>query len=215
MILQNINNEFWLVKNKEPLTLAVERLLPANALFRCLHDDEWTGATKKKMKYEQKWKLTTGTSQSEIFSHDLNVQQVHTWTVLAPNFATAMYTSSWQTRFLDKVLQMLLQQKQQLQNQLKMLRFGAKRHRRMWSLKLRKSRIILFIYLELQSDRTETSVEYQSKNYCEGSNWCRGILWCYSGFKLKNVLYVENNNAQEVSPIFCNISAFERQLKNI
>ena len=47
MILQNINNEFWLVKNKEPLTLAVERLLPANALFRCLHDDECTGATKK------------------------------------------------------------------------------------------------------------------------------------------------------------------------
>ena len=169
----------------------------------------------KKMKYEQKWKLTTGTSQSENFSHDLNVQQVHTWTVLVPNFATAMYTSSWQTRFLDKVLQMLLQQKQQLQNQLKMLRFGAKRHRRMWSLKLRKSCIILFIYLELQSDRTETSVEYQSKNYCEGSNWCRGILWCYSGFKLKNVLYVENNNAQEVFPIFCNISFFERQLKNI
>ena len=182
MILQNINNEFWLVKYKEPLTLAVERLLPANALFRCLHDDECTGATKKKMKYEQKWKLTTGTSQSEIFSHDLNVQQVHTWTVLAPNFATAMYTSSWQTRFLDKVLQMLLQQKQQLQNQLKMLRFGAKWHRRMWSL---KSHVILFIYLELQSDRTETSIEYQSKDYCEGSNWCRGILWCYSGFKLK------------------------------
>jgi len=25
--------------------------------------------------------------------------------VLAPNFATAMYASSWQTRFLDKVLQ--------------------------------------------------------------------------------------------------------------
>ena len=46
---KKINNEFWLVKkNKEPLTLAVERLLPANALFRCLHFLEWTSAPRKK-----------------------------------------------------------------------------------------------------------------------------------------------------------------------
>ena len=166
------------------------------------------------MKYEQKWKLTTGTSQSEIFSHDLNVQQVHTWTVLAPNFATAMYTSSWQTRFLDKVLQMLLQQKTTTAESTKNVEVWSKKA--LTDVKFEIQEIPqLFFNLELQSDRTETSIEYQSKNYCEGSNWCWGILWCYSGFKSICVLYVKNNNAQKISPIFCNISAFERQLKNI
>ena len=51
-----LKSELWLVKYKEPLTLAVERLLPANALFRCLHDDECTGATEKKNEVRTKMK---------------------------------------------------------------------------------------------------------------------------------------------------------------
>ena len=58
MILQNINNEFWLVKYKEPLTLAVERLLPANALFRChsIFENKISGKFKQ-TKYEAKMKV--------------------------------------------------------------------------------------------------------------------------------------------------------------
>ena len=164
---------------------------------------------RKKWSTKQKWKLTTGTSQSEIFSHDLYHKYLNS---VGAKFRKLQCTRPPGKRdFETKCFK----------------RCNKNNHFRInwkcWGLEQKgidgcevwNPAIIFFIYLELQSDRTETSIEYQSKNYCEGSNWCRGILWCYSGFKLKNVLYVENNNAQEVSPIFCNISAFERQLKNI
>ena len=139
--LQNINDKFWLVKYKEPLTLAVERLLPANALFRCLHDDECTGATKKKWSTNKNENLQLEQANQKfsvmIWTYNKYILE-QCWHQISQ---TAMYMSSWQKRFLDKVLQ-VLQQKQPLQNQLKMLRFGAKRHWRMWSL---KSRNYLFI----------------------------------------------------------------------
>ena len=158
---KKINNEFWLVKkNKEPLTLAVERLLPANALFRCLHFLEWTSwRHEKRMKYEPKMKTCNWNHPIRKFvNYDLSSfeflnsvgAKIRKLQCERPPGIEISWerTSNAATKNNFNVALLFGTLRQHARSNYiiatngiswKTLRFGAKRHLRIWSLKFKKS----------------------------------------------------------------------------
>ena len=112
----------------------------------------------------QKWKLTTGTSQSEFFSHDSNIPQVleQCWCqfrncnvhVLLAKEISRQSTSNAATKTTTS---------QSTEN----VEVWSKKA--LTDVKFEIQEIPqLFFNLELQSDRTETSIEYQIKELLQG-----------------------------------------------